>query len=246
MLARKFLLGLPALVFFYAFGSALPVSAQNLPACDPIGRIADGSSQNYRRGQVVCSGSEIQEPDDVQFLCFLNGAVEPLTGESGIVTAANCSVENTAATAPAVRTCERTGFGRILCFIPKGPDEQFQVIEPDAFSSNPRPTISWERVADAESYLISVIGPDMSWQTSVGAEHTELTYPEAQPSLSAGSAYEVLVIANRSQEPMIASRVINIRAEGNEVISLLTKQIEQSHDYTRLQRSQTGQDSQLM
>ena len=225
MLARKSLLGLPALVLFYAFGNALPASAQNLPICDPIGRIADGSSQNYSRGQVICSGAEIQAPDEIQFLCFLNGAVVPLTGESVTVTADTCSAENTAATAPAVRTCDRTGFGRILCFIPKGPEEQFQVITPDAISSTPRPTISWERVADAESYTVNVVGPDMSWQTSVGSEHTELTYPEAQPSLAAGNAYEVLVVANRSQDPIIASRVVNIRAEGNEVISLLPKQI---------------------
>lgn len=225
MLARKFLLGLPALVFFYAFGSTLPASAQTLPACDPIGRIADGSSQNYRRGQVVCSGSEIREPDDVQFLCFLNGIVVPLTGQSITVTANTCSVENTAAT-PTTSTCNRTGLGRVLCLIPKGPEEQFQVITPNAISSNPRPTISWERVADAESYTVSVIGPDMGWQMNVGAEHTELIYPEEERSLAADNAYEVLVIANRSQEPLIASRVVNIRAEGNEAISLLPKQVE--------------------
>lgn len=211
------------MVSFYAFGKALPSSAQSLPVCDPIGRIADGSSQNYSRGQVICSGAEIQAPDEVQFLCFLNGAVVPLTGESVIVTAATCSAENTAVTAPAVRTCDRTGFGRILCFIPKGPEEQFQVVTPDTISSNPRPTISWERVADVEYYTVSVIGPNMSWQTDVGAERTELSYPEEQPSLAAGNAYEVLVVANRLQEPIIASRVVNIRVEGDEVISLLAK-----------------------
>ena len=220
MLARKSLLGLPALVFFYFFGNALPASAQNPPVCDPIGRIANGSSQNYRRGQVVCSGAEIQAPDEVQFLCFLNGAVVPLTGESIAVTAATCNADNTAPTSSAVRTCDRTGFGRILCFIPKGPEEQFQVITPDAISSNPRPTISWERVADAESYTVNVVGPNMSWQINVGAEHTELTYPEAQPSLTTGNAYEVLVVANRSQDPIIASRIVNIRAEGDTLISL--------------------------
>ena len=226
MLARKFLLGFPALVLFYTFGDLLPASAQNLAICNPVGRIADGSSRNYRRGQVICSGAEIQAPDEVQFLCFLNGAVVPLTGESVIVTDATCSAENTAATALAVRTCDRTGFGRILCFIPKGPEEQFQVVTPDTISSNPRPTISWERVADAESYTVNVIGPNMSWQADVGAEHTELTYPEAQPSLTAGNAYEVLVVANRSQDPIIASIVVNIRAEGSEVIRFSAVQLD--------------------
>lgn len=227
MLARNSLLGLPALVFFYAFSSTLPASAQSLPACDPIGRITNGSSQNYRRGQVVCSGAEIQAPDEVQFLCFLNGVVVPLTGQSVTVTADTCNVESTAAM-PTTRTCNRTGLGRVLCLIPKGPDEQFQVLAPNAVSSNPRPTISWERVADAESYTVSVIGSDMSWQTSVEAEHTELIYPEEERSLTADNAYEVLVVANRSQEPLIASRVVNIRDVGNEVISFLPKQIESS------------------
>ena len=225
MLARKFLLGLPTLMLFHAFDSTLPASAQSLPACDPIGRIADGSSQNYRRGQVVCSGSEIHEPSNVQFLCFLNSAMVPLTGRSVTVTADTCSVESTAV-APTVNTCNRTGLGRVLCFIPKGPEEQFQVITPNSISSNPRPTISWERVADAESYTVSIIGSDMSWQMNVGVERTELTYPAEERSLAADNAYEVLVVANRSQEPLIASRVVNIRAEGNEVISLLPKQVE--------------------
>lgn len=210
MLARKFLLGLPALVLFYAFDNTLPVSAQALPTCDPIGRISDGSSQNYRRGQVVCSGSEIREPSNVQFLCFLNGIVVPLTGESITVTADTCRVERTSGI-PTTATCDRTGLGSVLCLISKGPEEQFQVITPNAISSNPRPTISWESVEDAESYTVNVIGPDMSWQTSVGAEQTELIYPEEERALAADNAYEVLVVANRSQEPLIASKVINIR-----------------------------------
>ena len=210
----------------HTFGSTLPASAQSLPACDPIGRITTGSSQNYRRGQVVCSGEEIREPNEVQFLCFLNRVVVPLTGQSVTVTPDTCSVESTAVVEPAsYSTCDRTGLGRILCFIPKGPNEQFQVITPDAISSNPRPTISWESIADAESYTVSVVGPDVSWQTSVGAERTELIYPEEERSLAANNAYEVLVVANRLQEPLIASRVVNIRAEGSEVISLSQKQM---------------------
>ena len=63
----------------------------------------------------------------------------------------------------------------------------------------------------------------MSWQVSVGAERTELIYPEEERSLTADNAYEVLVIANRPQEPLIASRVINIKDEGNEVVSRLLK-----------------------
>ena len=224
MLTKQFLLGLPALMLFHTFGSTLPASAQSLSDCDPIGRIINGSSQNYRRGQVICSGAEVQEPDEVQFLCFLNGIVVPLTESSITVTADTCSVESTAVN-PTTSTCDRTGLGRVLCFIPKGPEEQFQVIAPNAVSSNPRPTISWERVTDAESYTVSVVGPDTNWQTSVGAEHTELTYPEEERSLAANNAYEVLVVANRSQEPLVASRVVNIRAEGNEVISLLPAQI---------------------
>lgn len=212
MLITKSLLGLPALVFFYTFGSTLPASAQSLPTCDPIGRIADGSSQNYRRGQVICNGSEIREPNDVQFLCFLSGITVPLTGQSITVTADTCVVESTTAT-PTVNNCHRTGLGRLMCLIPKGPEEQFQVITPNEISNNSRPTISWERVADAESYTVSVIGPDINWQINVEAENTELIYPEEERSLATDNAYEILIIANRSQEPLIASRVVNIKDE---------------------------------
>ncbi|MEM9006182.1 MAG: hypothetical protein AAGE59_21970 [Cyanobacteria bacterium P01_F01_bin.86] len=180
------------------------------PLCDPIGRIAEGSSQNYQQGQVVCSGSEIIEPASVQFLCFTNATFIPLTGDRVEVTAETCSSESVS-THPEIRTCNRTGLSRLWCFIPKGPEEQFQVLQPEV-SSTPQPTIAWEAVPDIASYTVHLLGADVTWERTVASTTTELTYPTDEAPLQLGFAYEVIITANDDSDEIAAaaSRVINI------------------------------------
>ena len=120
---------------------------------------------------------------------------------------------------PAVRLCNRTGISRLLCLVPKGPEEQFQLIEPDAVSINPRPNISWVEVSATDSYTVRVIGSDLVWEKTVDAVMTEMDYPEDEEAMQEGHAYEVLVIANRPQESLQASKVVNIQTAG-ETVSL--------------------------
>jgi hypothetical protein len=196
--------------------SATPLSKQS--ACNPIGRITEGTSANFAQGQVVCAGDVISEPTDVVFLCFSNATLIPITGADVVIAQETCS-ERVAASIPPVRACDRNGISRLLCLIPKGPEEQFQLLEPDVVSSNPRPTISWEAVSGADAYVVKIIGPDIDWQMTVNAQNTELVYPQTQPSLTAGNAYEVLVIANRDV-PIVASKIVNIQSGGEPVLSL--------------------------
>ena len=183
--------------------------------CHPIGRITQGETSNFRRGQVVCEGDVIQDPIDVEFLCF-PGEIISLHGNTVMVDSALCAN----ATVPqTVRHCDQTGISRLLCLIPKGPEEQFQLIEPDAVSANPRPLISWEEVPEAESYTVQVLGLGVAWQRTVEANVTVLSYPEEEASMIEGNAYEVIVVANRAQDSTTASRVVNIQ-QGEEVISL--------------------------
>jgi hypothetical protein len=202
--------------FISVASPSTPFSKQ--ATCDPIGRITEGTSENFNRGQVVCEGDVISEPNEVVFLCFTNAALIPLSGRDIAISQETCSESVAASTAPA-RACDRTGISRLLCLIPKGPEEQFQLLEPDVVSSNPRPIISWEAVSGVDAYVVKVIGPDIDWEMRVDAENTELSYPEAQPSLTAGNAYEVLVVAN-GETPIIASKIVNIQSEGNPALSL--------------------------
>ena len=205
--------------------SPVPPTVNSKQTCDPIGRITHGSSANFRRGQVICSGNTISEPNNVQFLCFSNAALIPITGRSVVINESICNGDEAVATSP-FRQCSRRGIiSRLLCIVPKGPQdqlEQFQLIEPDAVSSNPRPTISWEAAAGTEFYTVSVSGADVDWQRTVN-NATEIAYPPEEPSLTAGNAYEVIVVANSSTASLTASKVVNIREDGNSTISLLPR-----------------------
>lgn len=206
-------------IFLMATTSA-DISASK-QSCNPIGRITHGSSENFRRGRVICEGWEIREPREVQFLCFTNNALVPLTGQSVVINEETCQ-QTPAVSNSGVRPCSRQGISRFLCLFPKGPDEQFALIEPDAVSANPRPSISWEEVENTESYTVQVIGPDISWERTVEAAITEMAYPTDEPSLREGNAYEVIAIANRAEESIATSKVVNIEV-GSEIISLKSK-----------------------
>lgn len=186
-------------------------------SCDPIGRITQGAGANFRRGQIICSGTTLTEPqDNVEFLCFSSATVIPLTGDSITVDTETC--DGPTMRQASVRSCNRRGLSRLLCFIPKGPSEQFQVIAPDALTISTRPAIAWESIETVTGYTIRVNGPGIDWERTVEAEVNQLTYPETEASLVVGNAYEVLVIAYQDSEAAIASKVINV--QGDETITL--------------------------
>lgn len=177
--------------------------------CNPIGHISSGESDNFRVRQTVCVGDVILNPRRAEFLCMSNAVVVPLEGNRVIVSRSLCSTRR----AVALRECDHsTWLGRQLCDIPKGAVEQFLVLEPDVVSSNNRPTISWEAVAEATSYSVYLQGSDIEWQREVSANDTQLAYPTNESSLSENS-YEILVVANiGGQEVLTASKVVNIHA----------------------------------
>lgn len=194
-------------------------SSRTKQSCNPIGRITQGTSANFRRGEVICEGDRITAPRNVRLLCFAT-TIEISIDEARVSEIDDSLCATAAAPGnPAVRPCNRTGISRLLCLVPKGPEEQFQLIEPDAVSLNPRPNISWESVAEAGSYTVQIVGPDLDWERTVVAATTEMAYPEDEKAMQEGHAYEVLVIANRPQESLQASKVVNIQTAG-ETVSL--------------------------
>lgn len=219
---RQAVVGLIAISPIFFASSQNSANSADVPVkqfCqNPIGRITHGSSENFRRGETVCEGDVVLEPREVQFLCFSSSSLVSLSGEAVTVTQDTC--ESATASNPRVRPCSRLRIGR-FCLIPKGPEEQFQLIQPDAVSENPRPAISWLAVAEAETYTVRVLGPDISWERTVDAEATELSYPEEEVSMTTGNAYEVFVIAEMPQNSITASKVVNIQLN-DELISLVS------------------------
>ena len=220
----------PKLWFLGAFliGSALLLphadAQEQTQRCDPIGRITEGSSANFRRGQIICSGTTLMALQDVEFLCFSSAIAIPLAGESVIVDTETCSNQPTDQARE--RLCNRVGIARLLCFIPKGPNEQFLVIGPDAHTVSTRPTIAWEAVEDVTSYTVMMAGPGVEWERTVSADVTQLLYPSDEEPLAVGDAYEVIVVAHQDSEIYLASKVINVR--GDETITLRLEQREPS------------------
>ena len=201
-------------------GSALVLphakAREQTQRCDPIGRITQGRSANFRRGQIVCSGTTLTELQDIEFLCFSSSMTIPLTGDAVLVDTETCSRQRIDQARE--RPCNRVGIARLLCFIPKGPNEQFLVIAPDALTVSTRPAIAWETVEDATSYTVRVTGPELEWERTVATNVTQLAYPAEENPLAVGDAYEVIVIAHRDPEAYLASKVVNIQSD--ETISL--------------------------
>lgn len=209
-------------------GSALVLprakAQEQTQRCDPIGRITQGSSANFRRGQIVCSGTTLSELQDVEFLCFGSSITIPLTGDAVVVDTETCSRQRIGEQSE--RSCNRVGIARLLCFVPKGPNEQFLVIAPDALTISTRPEIAWEAVEGVTSYTVMVAGPGLEWERTVAADVTQLSYPSEEEPLAVDAAYEVIVVAHQESEMHLASKVINVR--GDETITLRLEQTEPS------------------
>ncbi|MEO0373272.1 MAG: hypothetical protein AAF329_01340 [Cyanobacteria bacterium P01_A01_bin.17] len=212
----------------FLIGSALAMpradAQDQIQRCDPIGRVAQGSGANFRRGQIICSATTLTELQDFEFLCFNSAAVIPLTGDSVVVNTETCSRQEPDQARE--RSCNRVGIARLLCFIPKGPNEQFLVIAPDARTISTRPAIEWEAVEDVTSYTVMMAGPGVGWERTVNANVTQLLYPSDEEPLAVGDAYEVIVVAHQDSEIYLASKVINVR--GDETITLQPEQREPS------------------
>ena len=180
----------------------------SIQRCDPIGRITQGSGANFRRGQVICSGTTLAELQNVEFLCFSSATIIPLTGNAVEIDADTCHRQSVHQ--PRVEDrCNQVGIARLLCFIPKGPNEQFLVIEPDALTVSTRPAIR-------------ITGSGLEWERTAAANVTQLAYPTEESPLTVGNAYEVVVVAHKDTETHLASKVINVRR--GETISLRLKQ----------------------
>lgn len=201
---------------------ALPGNAQDrAPACSRIGRFHRGESDNYDEDDIVCSGAQILNPVGVEFLCFSNRALIPLT-ETTIIDSAFCAqnAEPTGSLEP-TQCSEAEIIRRWLCVVYKGPEDslQFSVLQPDVVSGQ-RPQIAWEEISSATTYTVYVASTDISWRRTIDAAATELAYPSEEASLTLGNAYEVLVTANLDDDQIAVSipKTINV--------SNVTQQIE--------------------
>ena len=202
------------LLLFLAFPSVFMTvrvaSAQESPrSCIPVGRVEAGTSDNYRqRGAIVCSGSQILNPVNIELWCFASRSSVRLNGDT--LTADSACSDQISESDSTV--CSGEGVNPSLCFRPKTPvTRQFQILQPDVISG-PTPLIEWELVPQAQSYTVYIVGPDVEWQQTTASDQTSLNYPATESPLTIGTAYEIVITANQDDQiTASASTVVNIR-----------------------------------
>lgn len=171
-------------------------------ACDYMGRIVDGSGDNFADGDLICPGTELrfQPGTSVQFLCFINGRVLLLSGERVYLTNQCDSAPSNSSS----QACEDT-----LCSVPKGPESEevveLAIIEPQPVTTNPYPTIRWTPVESADRYVIFITAYNFTWRTVT--TDVELTYPTSESPLQV-NAYEITVIAYRADQEMASAKIV--------------------------------------
>ncbi|MEM8810026.1 MAG: hypothetical protein AAGF01_28750 [Cyanobacteria bacterium P01_G01_bin.38] len=192
-------------VFFAATLTPQSALAQEpVERCNPIARVTQGNGHNFEQGEIICSGTTLEGANNAQILCFINNTIFTLDERVEVISEQSCT---TGEAATYTRQCEAESTAQ--CFIPKGPDNDFVITEPDIAVAPARPSLSWEAVESAEFYTVRLIGSDITWEHSV--EGPQLDYPVEEPSLQPG-AYRIVISANSSDEIIgVSSRVINVQ-----------------------------------
>ncbi len=179
---------------------SLPRTTQR--ECQPIGRVLSQGDRRFPPRSLLCQGDRLNLPPwgKVEVLCFFNRRVLPLS--AGIVSSAGRCVPKE------LRAKHCSVADRSRCPKPKGAGEIATipvVIEP--YSNvllEGRPFLSWAAVVGATNYSVEVRGPGVHWQKLI--EGTTLPYPQEQPAMAYGSAYQVAIIAYQNNSPLSASR----------------------------------------
>lgn len=212
MLSRAKVLLVPFLTTLLVISVPGIRSSQASCVANPVARIQSGNSDNYETNAVICSGVEIVNPQDVVLHCYLSQTEVRLPDRSTIVDRNTCA-QGVVTQRSEASTCDPSSPGDRVCSNPKGPEtaSQFQILEPDE-TSGERPSISWESVSNAQSYTVYVAGPGANWRRTVNAETTALTYPDDEPSLTVGTAYEITIAAYVSdqQARLLARNIVNV------------------------------------
>lgn len=193
--------------------------------CQPIGRVLTLGDHRFAPGSLLCRGDRLNLPSGkkVQVLCYFNRQVLSLS--SGIVSAPGRCVPKELG----VKVC--SGADRSTCSKPKGITATAELPTLHSPYGNAliedRPPFSWAGVRGATQYSVAVRGPGVQWQTTV--KGTSLPYPQAQPGMNYGSAYEVMVIAYQQDSPMGASRsALNLLPETDaKQVAAVVEQLQQ-------------------
>lgn len=96
----------------------------------------------------------------------------------------------------------RSGSSRVITRSSNAPTIPYILSPRNTFIFNERPTLRWHPIADAKSYQVQVIGPDLNWTIQVG--QPEVAY--AGDPLKAGWRYWIVITADNgasstSEEP---------------------------------------------
>lgn len=109
-----------------AFSSSQSPAAADPQRCNPIGRITQGSGFNFREGDIICLGQQVQSRETAKLLCFANFKEVTLPSGTVVVDRRICGLEGSSVQ---TRDCAQAQ----QCFYPKGTEEAaFAILQPQA------------------------------------------------------------------------------------------------------------------
>ncbi|MFB2771885.1 tetratricopeptide repeat protein [Pelatocladus sp. BLCC-F211] len=191
--------------------------------CDPIGRVLSGGDRTLPKGSLLCKGDRLSPSSGkiVKILCYQNQKVLQL-GKGAVDDSGDKCVPQTIG----MQQC--TPQSRSKCPKPKNPgSDEPTIISPySSLILNPRPSIRWNPVGGATSYVVIWRGEGVSWSKVVKA--TELAYSREEKALSVGTTYKLTIIANSGDSPVSASysAVNMLPSSTTQQITSLIKQIQ--------------------
>jgi hypothetical protein len=207
---KKIEIGVIILGLILANGSVSRVLGQEImrttrqaeALCEPIAKVISGDIR-YQPLTKLCSGDRVSAANGrkVKILCYSRGKIIDIP--SDIIDKQCLPLD-----ANERRGCNVLEGGK--CGIFKGPDEENKPSKITPYGvviKNVRPTLSWSKTKGATNYIVRIKGNGgINWQVEVKGE--SLPYPEDQPALKLGQAYNVGIVAMRGDEVIDGSSAL--------------------------------------
>ncbi|MBD2441184.1 hypothetical protein [Nostoc sp. FACHB-110] len=167
---------------------------------EPSGRVYSTGDRFLKVGKFLCLGQRINpiKGSTVKVLCFLNRKFLYIN-QSTVFDAQMCAPppnETVQCSVLNIIACPRDYKGQ--------DDEENEPIVTSPYGGsiiNNRPEISWNKVANADSYTVVVLGNGVEWERDV-KDSTVLPYPEDEKELQYGNTYTITVISNKGERPL--------------------------------------------
>ncbi len=168
--------------------------------CTPIAQLVSMQSPNQSRSRIICEEDQLKVNADalIKVVCLSDNSAHEINGQA-------VSVNSVCQKSAESVICVRNAQGQ--CYRGRSPVlvNRPSLISPALpITSNLRPRFQWQAVPGATAYTIQLAGNGgIFWQLTTS--ETNIEYPQDQPPLIIGHAYNILVFAYQGNQPIANS-----------------------------------------